>query len=89
MRIEWRPEARADLKQLINYIADRNLPAAIELNQAIHAAASTVSKHPHLYRTGRVRGTREIVAHANYLLVYRVTDQIEILNVLHARQEYP
>lgn len=89
MRIEWRPEARADLKQLINYIADRNLPAAIELNQAIHAAASTVSRHPHLYRTGRVRGTREIVAHANYLLVYRVTDQLEILNVLHARQEYP
>lgn len=89
MRIEWRPEARADLKQIISYVADRNLQAAVELNQAIHAAASTVSKHPHLYRTGRVRGTREIVAHANYLSVYQVTDQTEILNVLHSRQKYP
>ncbi len=38
MRIEWRPEARADLKQIISYVADRNLQAAVELNQAIHAA---------------------------------------------------
>ncbi|WP_354043151.1 type II toxin-antitoxin system RelE/ParE family toxin [Devosia sp. UYZn731] len=35
-------------------------------------------------------GTRELVVHPNYIVVYRVlTDQIDIVSVLHARQEYP
>ncbi|HEF4760835.1 TPA: type II toxin-antitoxin system RelE/ParE family toxin [Pseudomonas putida] len=89
MLIEWRPEARADLLQILNYIADHNLPAAIELSQAIETAASALPQHPCLYRPGRVFDTREMVVHPNYLVVYRVTDRVEILNVLHARQKYP
>jgi plasmid stabilization system protein ParE len=35
-------------------------------------------------------GTREAVAHPNYLLIYRVGDGVvEILAVLHTRQQYP
>ncbi|MED7666620.1 type II toxin-antitoxin system RelE/ParE family toxin [Pseudomonas moraviensis subsp. stanleyae] len=44
---------------------------------------------PHLYRKGRSPGTREIVVHPNYVVIYEVTDRIEILSVLHTRQEYP
>lgn len=45
---------------------------------------------PLAYRPGRVAGTREWVAHPNYIVVYRVGgESIRILNVLHARQEYP
>ncbi|WP_367613606.1 type II toxin-antitoxin system RelE/ParE family toxin [Sphingomonas sp. AP4-R1] len=29
------------------------------------------------------------MAHPNYILVYRVTEAIEVLAVLHARQLYP
>jgi len=37
------------------------------------------AEHPHLFRTGRVAGTREIVAHPNYVLVYYViNDRIEV-----------
>ncbi|WP_392888886.1 type II toxin-antitoxin system RelE/ParE family toxin [Pseudomonas migulae] len=89
MRIEWRPEARSDLRQLLNYIGDRNISAASELYQSIEAATCALAQHPGLYRLGRVSGTREIVVHPNYLVVYQVTDRIEILNVLHARQQYP
>ncbi len=47
-------------------------------------------EHPYLFRPGRVSGTRELVAHPNYIVVYRVTDdRIEIVNVVHARQKYP
>lgn len=89
MRVEWRPEARSDLLQIFDYIGDRNLVAALELNQAIETATSALPEHPYLYRCGRLPDTREIVVHPNYLVVYRVTDQIQILSVLHARQEYP
>ncbi|MDN4544794.1 type II toxin-antitoxin system RelE/ParE family toxin [Pseudomonas sp. C32] len=89
MLVEWRPEARAALWQILNYIGDRNFAAASELFQAIEIATSALPEHPCLYRFGRVPGTREIVVHPNYLVVYRVTDRIEILSVLHARQEYP
>jgi toxin ParE1/3/4 len=46
--------------------------------------------HPFLYRPGRVAGTREAVVHPNYILVYRVTaEAVEIVSVVHARQQYP
>jgi plasmid stabilization system protein ParE len=89
MLVEWRPEARAELWQIIDYIGDRHLVAASELYQAIEVATSALPQHPYLYLFGRVPGTREIVVHPNDLVVYRVTDRIEILTVLHARQEYP
>ncbi|WP_019412300.1 type II toxin-antitoxin system RelE/ParE family toxin [Pseudomonas psychrophila] len=88
MQIEWRPEARAELLRIIDYMADRNLAAAIELNNAIETVTSALSEHPYLYRFGRVPNTREIVVHPNYLVVYRVSDRIDILAVLHARQKY-
>jgi toxin ParE1/3/4 len=45
---------------------------------------------PAQYRRGRVAGTHELVSHPNYILVYRYTvTQNEVLNVMHARQQYP
>jgi toxin ParE1/3/4 len=43
-----------------------------------------------MYRPGRIPGTREAVVHPNYIVVYRVTaEAVEIVSVVHARQEYP
>ncbi len=43
-----------------------------------------------MYRPGRADGTREAVVHPNYLLIYRIVlDTVEIVNVVHARQDYP
>ncbi|MGC8509032.1 MAG: type II toxin-antitoxin system mRNA interferase toxin, RelE/StbE family [Thiomonas sp.] len=55
------------------FIAERNEPAA----------------NPYLYRAGRIPGTCELVAHPNDIVVYQVTERLEVLNVLHARQNYP
>jgi toxin ParE1/3/4 len=85
----WRANARADLVAIITYIADRNLPAATHLNSIIEHAAERLPAHPYMHRVGRVFGTREAVVHPNYILVYRVAETIEILAVLHTRQQYP
>jgi len=85
----WRAEARADLLGIIAYIGERNLSAAERLLAIIEHAAEQLSTHPFMYRPGRVPGTREAVVHPNYIIVYRVGDLIEILAVLHARQQYP
>ncbi len=73
----------------IDYIAERNGVAALRLADAIENNADRLPDHPYANRAGRVPGTREAIVRPNYLLVYRVTETIEILAVLHARQLYP
>ncbi|MER2103546.1 MAG: type II toxin-antitoxin system RelE/ParE family toxin [Pseudomonas atacamensis] len=89
MQIEWRPEAKADLSNILRYIGERNFAAAVSLSKSIEESTTSLSVHPHLYRKGRSPGTRKIVVHPNYVVIYEVTDRIEILSVLHTRQEYP
>lgn len=85
----WLPEARADLHRITAYVADRNPSAAERLGQAIEHTADRLPDHPLIHRPGRIPGTREAIVHPNYILVYRVAEAIEILAVLHARQQYP
>lgn len=89
MIVDWRPEAVADLWEVLEYIDERNPQAAEELYAEIERATSALPEHPYLYRLDRVLNTREIIVHPNYLVIYRLTDRIEILSVLHARQQFP
>ncbi len=76
MRLAWRPQALADRDAIMNYIAKDNPTAAIALDDD--------------YKPGRLRGTREIVVQPNYVMIYRIqADVLEILRVLHARQQWP
>ena len=77
------------MRAILDFIADRNLPAAHALLFAIKTATEALPLHPYLHRPGRVAGTRQIVVHPNYIVVYRVAARIEIVNVLHSRQQYP
>lgn len=88
--VQWLPKARIALAKIIEYIAERNEAAASDLLDEIERAISQLPQRPYLYRLGRVAGTREIVVHPNYLVVYRIGPAvIEIVAVLHSRQKYP
>lgn len=88
--IIWRTKAKNNLRTILDYIGDRNLSAALDLQGAMEQATSQLPHHPYLYRHGRVPGTREIVVHPNYIVVYRVEiASIEVLAILHSRQQYP
>jgi toxin ParE1/3/4 len=90
MLVEWRPDASASLREILGYIAERNLSAAFNLGEEIERATSALPQHPYLYRLGKVAGTREMVVHPNYVVIYRVIiSAIEIINILHSRQQYP
>ena len=90
LKLVWRVSALTDLTTIIGYIAERNLSAAERLQEAIESCAERLPDHPFLYRTGRVDGTREAVVHPNYILIYCVgADAIEVISVLHSRQQYP
>ncbi len=88
--IVCRATARDDLLQIIRYIANEDPKAARQLKERLESVVLPLAEHPYLYRFGRVPGTRELIAHPNYILVYRVAaDAVEVVNVLHARQQYP
>ncbi|SHE40253.1 toxin ParE1/3/4 [Modicisalibacter ilicicola DSM 19980] len=88
--LHWRATAREQLASIVRFIAERDPRAARRLKARLESAPLLLSEHPYLYPAGRVPGTRELVAHPNYLLVYRVAaDRVEVVAVLHTRQEYP
>ena len=88
--VVWRADARDNLIEIIRFISSENIAAAKRLQRQIQGAIHSASAHPCLYRIGRVDGTREIVVLPNYIVVYRfTTTQIEVVSVLHARQQYP
>nr|WP_298168737.1 type II toxin-antitoxin system RelE/ParE family toxin [uncultured Pseudomonas sp.] len=88
--IVWRKPASTSLLEIIRYIANEDPQAARRLKERLESAVLPLSEHPYLYPSGRVPGTREIVVHPNYVLIYRIAAEcIEVVSVLHARQEYP
>lgn len=87
--IIWREEAETDLLDILDYIAARNKPASQRLRAVIYEAVDCLPDHPHIHRPGRIPGTREAIVHPNYILISRVAEAIEILAVLHSRQQYP
>lgn len=92
MRVVWLAGAEANLLHIIEYIADDNVAAALSLARLIRGQAEQLSEPPTLFRKGRVRGTREMVVHPNYLVIYRVRarlKRVEILRVLHTARQWP
>jgi addiction module RelE/StbE family toxin len=86
----WRPAASADRKRITDYIAEDNPRAAIELGDALIETTELLDQNPMQGRIGRVKGTRELVAHPNYILIYRVVGKtVEVLRVKHSAQKWP
>jgi len=92
MRLVWRPMALADRDTLMDYIAQDNPTAAIELDDEFEAKAEQARQRPTLYRTGRVKGAREVAVRPHYVMVYRIEDEgdtLAVLRILHAAQQWP
>ena len=86
----WTPEAIQDRDEIYDHIEADNPTAALALDELFEEKASRLVDHPNLGKPGRIAGTRELVAHQNYVLVYDVTgDMVRMLRVLHAAIQWP
>ena len=90
IRLAWRPLAYEDRAAIMEYIAQDNPVAALELDEEIEAKTNALIDHAKLYKPGRMKGTREMVIRPNYVVIYRVSrTEITILRVLHPARQWP
>lgn len=90
MKLVWTRPAREDRKAIREYIAADSPSAALDLDELLSEKAARLVDYPDLGRPGRLQGTRELVAHQNYILIYDVTgDLVRALRVLHAARQWP
>ena len=88
--IHWKRQAVNDLIRIGRHIALDSQGSAEKMIDLIADKVAPLAAHPNMGRTGRKRGTRELVVHENYLVIYRVlTAQVEILRVKHSAQQWP
>ena len=90
MQVVWSFQARQQLDDIVMFIAEDNSTAALLVDDLLRDAADGLRSFPQKGRIGRVAGTRELVVHSNYILVYACDeDNVDILSVLHTSRQYP
>ncbi|MCK9202184.1 MAG: type II toxin-antitoxin system RelE/ParE family toxin [Gallionella sp.] len=90
MKIRWTPEAEEERFAIWAYIAENNPEAAARMDVLFSAAAASLAEQPQLGRAGKIAGTRELIPHENYRLVYEVADRtVWILALVHVARLWP
>lgn len=91
MRLEWLPQALIDFNEIIDYIAEDNPLAAIEQGDEIETQVAGLLDNRHQGRSGRVKGTRELViVRTSYIAAYRIKEEaIQILRLFHGARLWP
>ncbi len=89
MKVEWRPDAEADLNAAFHYLQDRNPSVAIKLVAEVRRASHSLAAFPNRGRLGRAPDTRELSV-PPYIMVYAIDpdkDRVTILRLWHAAQD--
>ena len=88
--VRWMRPAADDLKRINRHIAVDSAASAGKILRRIQAKADELALFPGMGRPGRVPGTRELVVHQHYYIVYRtISSTVQILRVKHAAQQWP
>jgi len=90
MELFWTPEAIQDREDIYDFIEQENPVAALELDELFSEAAQRLLDNPNSGRQGLVAGSKELVVHKHYMLIYdSVGEQVRILNVVHTARQWP
>jgi addiction module RelE/StbE family toxin len=90
MRVVWTPQALQDRRDIWDYIAQDSETAAGRMDELFSDAAARLADYPLLGRPGLIAGTRELIAHENYRLVYEAdANAVWILALVHVARQWP
>ncbi len=88
--VVWTPEAEQDRLDIWDYVASDDPVAAAEMDARFCRAAEHLADFPLLGHIGLQPGTRELLPHENYRLVYHVKkDAVWILALVHTARQWP
>jgi toxin ParE1/3/4 len=90
MNLVWTRPARADRREIFEFIEADSIRAACKMDLIFAEKAAILTRFPEIGRPGRVPGTRELLAHRHYFLIYRVRgNTVQILRLLHTSRQWP
>jgi toxin ParE1/3/4 len=92
LRTNFTPQARQDLRDIRDWIAQDDERAAERVISRIRQTVMMFEAFPLLGHAGAVAGTREFkVTGLPYLVVYQLANEaeIDILAIIHAKRDYP
>ncbi len=92
MRLNYTPEAIADLDNIHSYIAEDDSNAADRVIARILQSLTILETHPLVGRTGRIKDTREwSISGLPYIGVYIIPDDInvDVIAIVHTSKQYP
>ncbi|HET9643053.1 MAG TPA: type II toxin-antitoxin system RelE/ParE family toxin [Burkholderiaceae bacterium] len=92
MRVRWTTQAEQDRLDIMTYIAGDNVRAAIAMDELFGEAASRLEEFPMIGKPGLVAGTRELIPHESYRLIYEVdepADTVWVLALIHTARQWP
>ena len=91
MRLVWSAAAEADLDDIVRYIAQDNLTAALGLDERIRQCVDRLRALPQSGRIGFAPDTRELVVpRTPYVVTYEISaDAVIVLHVTHGRRQWP
>ena len=85
MRVVWTSEALQDRADIWDYIAADSPSAAARMDELFSVAAVRLTEHPNLGKPGKIPGTRELIPHETYRVVYEVGGhKVWILPLVHS-----
>jgi toxin ParE1/3/4 len=74
----------------MDYISVDSPKAAIQMDKLFSDAATTLATFPMRGREGRVAGTRELLPHESYRLIYEIEGgTVWVLALVHTSRQWP
>ena len=89
MKLRFRPDALADLREIYDYIADDNPIKAGEFIEAIRKKCRLIAKQPQMGRSrSELHPDLRSFPIKSYVIFYRILiDAVEIVNVIHSARD--
>jgi plasmid stabilization system protein ParE len=74
-----------------DYIASDSLHAASRMDKLFSEAAARLTVHPKIGKHGKIPGTRELMPHDSYRLVYEIEREttVWVLALVHTAMQWP